>query len=152
MRFDTYTTWLLTSPGHWLISRRILLMHVTGTRTGRLYHVPVNYLRHGDTLYILSYRCRGWWRNLRGEQALSVHLRGKNVAGHAQVTEDEYEVMRILEALMKDHPLLTQTYRIFERENGTLSPADLRATAKKLVVIRVRLSPQGYLTRKPLFS
>jgi hypothetical protein len=38
---------LLRSPLHGLVSGRIMLLTVTGRRSGRLFTVPVSYLCHG---------------------------------------------------------------------------------------------------------
>ena len=56
---------ILRSPLHGLMSSGLLLLTVTGRRTGRRYTIPVGYQRDGDRLVILVSKARrkNWWRN-----------------------------------------------------------------------------------------
>jgi F420H(2)-dependent quinone reductase len=45
---------LLRSPLHGLVSGRIMLLTVTGRRSGRLFTVPVSYLRHGGGFFCFT--------------------------------------------------------------------------------------------------
>lgn len=59
---------LLRSPLHGLASRQLVLLTVTGRRTGRTYTIPTEYRRDGEGVVIpvgWPERKR-WWRNLRG--------------------------------------------------------------------------------------
>ena len=58
---------LLRSPLHGLVSGRIMLLTVTGRRSGRSFTVPVSYLRYGENiLSFTSGEWSAWWKNLRG--------------------------------------------------------------------------------------
>ena len=55
-----------------MFSKSILLITVTGRKSGKKYTTPVNYLRRGDELTIISLHTRTWWRNLRGGREVTI--------------------------------------------------------------------------------
>lgn len=91
--------WVLRTPLHDLISRRVVLLEVTGRRSGRTIAVPVRYARDGDTLTLISKRSRTWWRNLEGGAAVRVTLCGERRCGWATVEHDRERVRTALSAI-----------------------------------------------------
>ena len=79
--------WVLRSPLHPVLSPGLVLVQVTGRRTGRRYWIPVGYQRDGDTLTVLVSRParKQWWRNYRQPAPVEVWLRGRKRAGRAEV-------------------------------------------------------------------
>ncbi|MGE5408195.1 MAG: nitroreductase/quinone reductase family protein [Syntrophothermus sp.] len=77
---------VLRSPAHRLLSGSLLLLTVTGRRSGRRHTLPVGYARDGDLVYVLvgRYRAKRWWRNLIEPAPVRVRLRGEEIAGSAQ--------------------------------------------------------------------
>jgi hypothetical protein len=89
---------LLRSPAHGLLSRRLLLITVTGRRSGRRFTIPVSYLERDGRLLIQpsAPERKLWWRNLRGEGApVRVRLRGRDRTGHAVARGDEHAGVRV---------------------------------------------------------
>ena len=86
-RFNPIVSWLLRSPLHRLASRALVLVRVTGRRTGRRYWIPVGYQRDGDALVVLVSRARRkqWWRNYREPGEVELLLRGRLLHGRAWV-------------------------------------------------------------------
>ncbi|MFI7444775.1 nitroreductase/quinone reductase family protein [Nonomuraea indica] len=78
--------WLLRSPLHDLLSGRVMLLTVTGRRSGAAIRLPVLYERHGDTLTVISRPSRLWWRNLEDGAPVQVVLEGVTMNGHATVS------------------------------------------------------------------
>jgi hypothetical protein len=78
---------LLRSPLHGLLSRHILLMTVTGRKSGRHYTLPVQFVQHGDELFIVPgmAQYKTWWRDLVGGAPVTLRMRGPtyNGAGEA---------------------------------------------------------------------
>ncbi|MGW2221531.1 nitroreductase/quinone reductase family protein [Nonomuraea sp. NPDC001684] len=77
--------WLLRTPLHDLLSRRVMLLTVTGRRSGAAIRLPVQYERQGDTLTVTSRPSRLWWRNLEGGAPVRITLDGVPREGHAEV-------------------------------------------------------------------
>jgi deazaflavin-dependent oxidoreductase (nitroreductase family) len=124
-------TWLLQTPGSRLVDRSLALLAVTGRRSGRSYTFPVQYARHGDTLWI----CVGdgaektWWRNLTSPSPVHVLLRRTLCAGTAQALQARMEPEEVAEGL--------RHYRArYPKMVRRLAPADMNT-----VMVRVDLDP-----------
>jgi hypothetical protein len=69
------------------MSERVLLLRITGRRTGRRYAIGVGYADNGDgTLDVLVSDAsnRTWWRNFVGGGPVDVVLRGRERSAYAQ--------------------------------------------------------------------
>ena len=78
---------LLRSPLHRILSKQVMLLSVTGRRTGRTYTVPVGRHPSGDGTYFLS--AAGSWRhNLRGGAEVRLTIAGREHRAHAVIEED----------------------------------------------------------------
>ncbi len=78
---------ILRSPAHRLLSKNLMLLTVTGRKTGRAYTVPVGRHQAPDGTFVLS-ASGGWRHNLRGGCDVGVHLDGRARKGHAVLEED----------------------------------------------------------------
>jgi deazaflavin-dependent oxidoreductase (nitroreductase family) len=92
---------MLRSPFHGLISKSLLLVTVTGRKSGKPITLPVNYSRQGDTITIISRRDRTWWRNLCGDSTVTLRLRGKEVKARGSVIQDTPGVRDALAAYVE---------------------------------------------------
>jgi deazaflavin-dependent oxidoreductase (nitroreductase family) len=94
---NRFVTFMLRSPLH-VFMGGIMLITVTGRKSGRAITTPVNYVRDGDTLLITSKVDRTWWKNLRGGAPVTLLINGKTYQAHATVIEDratvEHELLR----------------------------------------------------------
>ncbi len=86
-----FMTWMLRSPFH-IFMGGMLLITVTGRKTGRAISTPVNYVRDGETILITSRNERTWWRNLRGGAPATLLIAGKTYRAEGNVIEDRVEV------------------------------------------------------------
>jgi hypothetical protein len=83
---------LLRSRWHGALSHRLVLITVTGRRTGRTYTIPVSYSERDGVVTIVpsAPERKRWWRNLRGPGApVRLRLRGRDRTGHAVARGDE---------------------------------------------------------------
>lgn len=87
--------WMLRSPFH-IFMGGLLLITVTGRKSGRAISTPVNYARDGDTLLITSKVDRTWWKNLRSGAEVTLLVDGKTYRADAAVIEDRAAVEREL--------------------------------------------------------
>src|SRR4030065_793576 len=88
MWYNSIMLWLLRSPLHPLLSGSTIVVTYTGRKSGNTYSLPVNYVRVGEELLIVSLSKRTWWRSLRGGAELTIRLRGKELPAPAEVFED----------------------------------------------------------------
>jgi deazaflavin-dependent oxidoreductase (nitroreductase family) len=78
---------LLRSPLHRILDRNLMLLTVTGRKTGRTYTLPVGRHESRDGTFVLS--AGGNWRhNLRGGVDVRVTLDGRERSAHAVLEED----------------------------------------------------------------
>jgi deazaflavin-dependent oxidoreductase (nitroreductase family) len=69
-------------------SERLLLLTFTGRKSGKAFTTPLRYVQEGETLRLLVVRSP-WWKNLVGEAAVQVLLRGQMRTGTAEVLPEE---------------------------------------------------------------
>ena len=81
-RLNPLVVAVLRSPVHWLLGAGLMLVSVTGRRSGRTYTIPVGYHDVGDAVIVLVSDAahRQWWRNYRTPAGASLRLRGRPVA------------------------------------------------------------------------
>ncbi|HMD52768.1 MAG TPA: nitroreductase/quinone reductase family protein [Solirubrobacteraceae bacterium] len=82
---------LLRSRLHGLLSGRLLLITVTGRRTGRQHTLPVAYERDGERLRIpvMWPERKLWWRNLNDGAPVRLRLGGEDRTGRGQARTGE---------------------------------------------------------------
>ncbi len=128
---------ILRSPFHPLLSRTTLVLTVTGRRTGRHYTFPVRYLREGERVLVSTDSC--WWHNLRGGARVTLHLRGHQVAGWAEVNTDPETVEHSIRAFLRAMPRDASFYQITLDPSGQPDPVRLKQALQDRVLITISL-------------
>ncbi|KRC92214.1 hypothetical protein ASE25_02295 [Terrabacter sp. Root85] len=98
--FNPVLRGLLSSPLHGIASKGLLVLHVTGRRSGRVYDVPVG--RHELDGQLMTYGGGAWRANLRGGADLEVTIDGRRRRAHAVLEEDPDRVAEIFDRLLKE--------------------------------------------------
>jgi deazaflavin-dependent oxidoreductase (nitroreductase family) len=121
--------WLLQSPLHGIVSRKYMLITVTGRKSGKQYTTPVQYGAADNKLFVLTSRDYIWWRNLRGGTAVSLQLRGKMASGEATI---ETETEAVAQIARRIYPTVTNAQLATILPNAVAVVIALReaATAK----------------------
>jgi hypothetical protein len=97
--WNQWMIWLLRSPLHGLVSQGMLLITVTGRKSGTAYTIPVEYRWEATCVTIISRQGRTWWKNVAGGAPVSLHLRGQEVSGQATIlSPNDSELERIIHA------------------------------------------------------
>jgi len=139
MWFNPIMSAILKSPLHGLLSRSTILISVRGKKSGKTYTTPVNYVRSGDELMMVSFQKRSWWRNLRGGAGVRVRLQGRDREAHAVVAEEPAAVAAGLESLVRASPGYARALGIGLDAAGRPEPGSLAHAAEGRVVVRARL-------------
>jgi F420H(2)-dependent quinone reductase len=69
------------------LGKRLMLVHLTGRKTGRHYRQPISYVRDGETL--LTPGGGRWKLNLVQGQSTRVHLRGRDISLRPELVRDQ---------------------------------------------------------------
>jgi hypothetical protein len=90
---------VLCSPLHRPLSRKLMLLTVTGRKSGRRCTVPVGRHQSPDGTFVLS--AGGNWRhNLHGGADVAVTLDGRKRAAHAALEEDPQRAAEVFKTLL----------------------------------------------------
>ena len=130
---------ILRSALHSLFSQNTLLIAVTGPKTGHEYSLPVNYVQDGDTLYIISKRCRTWWRNLRGGKPVRIWLRGKELEGIGMAEEAYGTVSESLKRFFQLSPGHAKYFNVRLDAKGKTDEWDISKAARERLIVKVTL-------------
>ena len=138
--------WLLRSPLHPLLDRWLLMLRVTGRRTGRQYWIPVGYQRDGDSITVLVSKAprKQWWRNYRNPGPVDVLLRGRSIRGRAHVVPTESAAFQeAFERTLSRMPGLGRQFGIrYDRRTG-LTAAQRRTVAANGAVVSIALDGEA---------
>jgi deazaflavin-dependent oxidoreductase (nitroreductase family) len=135
--FNKAIAWILCTPMHVLVSKDIMLLTVTGRKTGKRYPMPVSYARDGDLIICSTDRTRAdWWKNLHGGATVTLRLCGKEVSGEAKViSEDRQALIKGINTMLTQVPRDAKHYEVRLDENKKPLAEDVsRATAYRIII------------------
>jgi hypothetical protein len=84
------------------LADRLMLLYLTGRKTGRAYRQPVSYVRHGDVL--LTPGGGNWKLNLVPGRAERIRLRGRDVLARPEIISDVDEIEQLLAIIIAANP------------------------------------------------
>ena len=138
MTGNDFMSWVLRSPFHGMLSNGMMLLTVTGRKTGKKYTTPVGYYREGDSLWVITSRDRTWWKNLRGGADVGLLLKRQHVNACAEPDLDEKSVEARMYEYLRHVPQAAKPMKI-RLENGKPNPRDIADTAKDRLFIRIKI-------------
>ena len=138
MTGNDFMAWVLRSPFHGMLSDGMMLITITGRKTGKKYTTPVGYYREGEFLWVITSHDRTWWKNLRGGAEIGLLLKRKPVTAHAEVELDEKAVEARMYDYVKHVPQAAKPMGI-RMENGKPNEEDIARTAKDRLFIQIKL-------------
>jgi len=143
-RLNGGIAWLLRSPLHWALSPGLMLITVTGRRTGCRYSIPVGYQRQGDSIRVLVSKPdrKQWWRNFREPAEVELRVRGKLLRGRARVVpSDTQEFREAMTETLRRLPFLGRQFGISSPRGSVLTDAQWRTLAAEAVLVAIALQP-----------
>jgi len=138
MNGNDFMAWVLRSPFHGMLSNGMMLISVTGRKTGKIYTTPVGFYEEGGYLWVITSRDRSWWRNLQGGADVKLLVKRKPVNGFAETELDEKAVESRMYEYVKRIPQAAKPMGI-RVENGTANAEDIARTAKDRLFVRIKL-------------
>ncbi len=144
-RLSPLISLILRSPLHWLLSPGVMLITVTGHRSGRRYTLPVGYQRYGEVLTVMvsEARKKQWWRNYREPGPVVMRVRGRELRGQAeQVPPDSDEFRICSERTLRRMPWLGRVFQVAYDKRVGLTDDQVKRLGEEIAVVRVRLAPR----------
>jgi deazaflavin-dependent oxidoreductase (nitroreductase family) len=105
------------------VGKRLVIINVTGRKTGRRYSIPVAYTRHDGVLLVGT--PFGWARNMRTGEPVEIVLQGKRRQADVQVISDEAGVVAAYDIMCRDNRQFAGFNRISIGADGAPDPGDL---------------------------
>ena len=139
-RLNPLVVRMLRSPLHHVIGGGLMLITVTGRRTGRRYTIPVGYQRDGEVLHVLVSKAprKQWWRNFRAPAALEVELRGERFDAVGRVVEPGSEqFFAVVEATLRRLPMLARQFGIVWDPRAGLVAEQRAVLAREVALVEV---------------
>lgn len=139
MWYNAIIKGILRSPLHGMLSKNMMLITVTGHKSGKVYTLPVNYVRDGGVLTTISYRHRTWWRNLRNGTPVTLRLQGQDLKATGAVVEDNEDTAAGLMAYLQKVPQYAKYLEVALDASGQPKPEDVARAAKDRVIVYLKL-------------
>ena len=142
MRMNRVVDLVLRSRLHWLLSRGLTLITVTGRRTGRRYTIPVGYLETADAVVVLvgDAPSKTWWRNYMHPGPIEVRLRGVPRVGRAVVIPpDSEQFRRTAEESFRRSRIIPRLFGIAFDPSRGLTVEDAERLAQRAAMVRITL-------------
>jgi hypothetical protein len=114
---------ILALPFSTPLSKRLMLLYLTGRRTGRSYRQPVSYVRVGDVL--LTPGGGNWKLNLEAGRPERIRLNGRDVSARPDLIDDVDEIDSALMTMAAVNPRTASFVPIPRRDDGHFEPAGL---------------------------
>jgi deazaflavin-dependent oxidoreductase (nitroreductase family) len=134
---NDFVAWMLRSPFHALLGPTMLIT-VCGRRTGKPITTPVNYVRGGDALWILTSRDRQWWRNIIPGSRVQLHVRGRDLEGTAELVTDGSLVAAQLREYVLQLPAAGRALGM-AIVDGVPGPQECERVASERLFVKIRL-------------
>ena len=138
MNGNDFMSWVLRSPFHGILSNDMMLMTITGRKTGKTYTTPVGYYEEGGYLWVITSRERKWWRNLEGGANVDLLLKRKPTQAVAETDTDEKSVEARMVEYLRHVPQAAKPMKI-RMEDGRPNPQDIANTSKERLFIKIKL-------------
>ena len=139
MNGNDFMSWVLRSPFHSMLSNGMMLITVTGRKTGKTYTTPVEFYKEDGYLWVMTSRDRTWWRNLQGGASVDLLLKRKPVNGFAETELDGSTVRSHMFEYIQHIPQAAKPMGI-RMENKNPNPEDIVRTAKDRLFVKIKLS------------
>ena len=138
MNGNDFMSWVLRSPFHRMLSNGMMLITVTGRKTGKLYTTPVGYYHEGGYLWVITSRDRIWWRNLQGSARVKLLLKRQPVTGIAETELDGKVVESRMFEYIQHVPQAAKPLGI-RVEDETPNAEDIARIAKDRLFVKIKL-------------
>jgi len=137
MTGNDFMAWVLRSPFHGVLSNGMMLITISGRKTGKKYTTPVGYYEEDGYLWVITSRDRTWWKNLRSGTDVSLLLKRKPVTAHAELELDAKAVEERMYEYLRHVPQAAKPMKV-RMDGDKPNPQDIADTAKDRLFVKIR--------------
>ena len=135
---------ILRLPFPTLLTKRLMLVPLTGRKAGKAYQQPMSYVQQGNTL--LTPGGGKWKLNLREDQSVRIRLRGQDVFARPEFVKDPDEVERLIGVMAAANPTVGAFVGIPKGPDGRLDRGRLETALKYgFMIVRWHLDEETAL-------
>jgi deazaflavin-dependent oxidoreductase (nitroreductase family) len=139
MNGNDFMAWVLRSPLHGMLSNGIMLITITGRKSGKTYTTPVGYYVEGNYMWVITSRERKWWKNLQGGAKVDLLIKRKPVQGFAEIELEEQSVAARMPEYLRHIPQAAKQMNV-RMEDGKPNQEDISKTAKDRLFVKIKLN------------
>lgn len=110
------------------LSGRLMLLFLTGRKSGKSYRQPVSYVRDGSVM--LTPGGGNWKLNLADGKPVPARLNGRDVTVRPEIVADTAEIERLLGVMSAASPMAARFVAIPRGADGRLDPGRLDAAVR----------------------
>jgi hypothetical protein len=133
---------ILALPFSTPLSKRLMLLYLTGRRTGRSYRQPVSYVRAGDVL--LTPGGGNWKLNLEPGRPERIRLAGHDITARPELIDDINDIDEALMTMGAVNPRTANFIPIARDDDGHFEREGLtNAVAHGFRIVRWHLDPSA---------
>jgi hypothetical protein len=130
---------ILSLPLSTPLSKRLMLLYLTGRRSGRSYRQPVSYVKDGE--FLLAPGGGNWKLNLKPGRPERIRLNGRVVSARPDLIDDVDEIDDALMKMTAANPRTASFIPIARRDDGHFGRAGLvNAVAHGFRIVRWHLA------------
>ena len=138
---------ILNSRLHPLLSRGLMVLTVTGRRTGTRYSFPVGYQQESATRLVVMVskaQRKRWWKNFRAPGPVEMRLRGRDRRGTARALDPASDAFRRhAEETVRRVPGMDRVFGIrYDRKIG-LTDAQAEQLGREIAAVHIDLEPRA---------
>lgn len=127
---------VLNSPFHQGMSKRVMVFSFTGRKTGKRYSTPVAYVWEGDHIIVVTFN--PWWNNFKEPAPVQMRIQGKSVSGTAVFVRDPVRIKQIVHTLMNSSGKeMMQRMGLWIEDLDSLSPEAIQQRTQGSYFIEV---------------
>jgi deazaflavin-dependent oxidoreductase (nitroreductase family) len=129
---------VLRSPMHGIVDKKILLITFTGRKSGKTYTTPVSYSQSDGQVVVFTHA--DWWKNLRVDVPVMLHIRGRELQGLAEpIVEDKQAVAAGLAEHLRKVRSDAKYYSVTFDDQGNPRSEEVEKAAQTVVMISIQL-------------
>lgn len=130
--------WALTTPViQSMVGSAVALLTFTGRRSGKVYTIPVSYLRDGDVVTVVTKRQRTWWHNFEQPAEVELRLGGHIYRGMAEIQTSDRDTLEFMIDYLNKRPVDAKAYGLGKE----ITREKVAAIVPHIVLISIEVSP-----------